>query len=60
MPIAIRTLSVMDLQYPIAGVIVLVGAIAFLKVFDFLAAQSMQRLLEMAGRPSADSMDAAD
>lgn len=50
----------MDLQYPIAGVIVLVGAIAFLKVFDFLAAQSMQRLLEMAGRPSADSMDAAD
>ncbi len=37
----------MDIQYPIAGVIVLVGAVAFLKTFDFLAAQSVKRLLEM-------------
>jgi hypothetical protein len=37
----------MDIQYPIAGLIVLAGAVAFLKTFDFLAAQSVKRLLEM-------------
>ncbi len=37
----------MDIQYPIAGFIVLAGAVAFLKTFDFLAAQSVKRLLEM-------------
>lgn len=50
----------MDLQYPIAGAIVLVGAIAFLKVFDFLAAQSVRRLLETAAESSANPMDAVD
>jgi hypothetical protein len=38
----------MDIQYPIAGLIVLVGSLAFLKTFDFLAAQSVRRLLEMS------------
>ena len=39
----------MDWKYPIAGLIVLVGSIAFLKYFDFLAAQSVKRLLAKAG-----------
>jgi hypothetical protein len=39
--------SDMEIQYPIAGLIVVVGAVAFLKTFDFLAAKSVQRLLEM-------------
>ena len=33
---------------PIAGLIVLIGSVAFLKLFDSLAAQSVKRLLEMA------------
>lgn len=37
-----------DLQYPIGGLIVLIGGIGFLKGFDFLAAQTAKRLLEMA------------
>ena len=37
----------MDIKYPIAGLIVLVGSLAFLKTFDFLAAQSVKRLIEM-------------
>jgi hypothetical protein len=37
----------MEIQYPIAGVIILIGAVVFLKAFDFLAAQSVKRLLEM-------------
>lgn len=44
----------MDIQYPIAGLIVLVGAVAFLKTFDLLAAQSVKRLLEMGGACRAD------
>ena len=36
-----------DLQYPIGGLIVLIGAIGFLKGFDFLAAQTVKRLLKM-------------
>jgi hypothetical protein len=47
------SLSTMDFPFPIAGpivaLIVLVGSIAFLKLFDYLAAQSVKRLLEMAG-----------
>lgn len=39
----------MDWNYPIAGIIVLIGSIAFLKYFDFLASQSVRRLLEKAG-----------
>lgn len=42
----------MDLQYPIAGLILMGGAIAFLKIFDFLAAQSARRLLEIAAAGS--------
>ena len=38
----------MDLNFPIAGLILLIGSIAFLKLFDFLAAQSVKRLLELA------------
>jgi hypothetical protein len=38
----------MDYHFPIAGLITLIGSIAFLKLFDFLAAQSVKRLLEMA------------
>ena len=37
----------MEIQHPIAGLIVLVGSVAFLKIIDFLAAQSVKRLLEM-------------
>jgi hypothetical protein len=44
----------MDLQYPISGLIVLIGALVFLKVFDFLAAQSVRRLLEVGGARRAD------
>ncbi|WP_319523792.1 hypothetical protein [uncultured Desulfosarcina sp.] len=43
----------MDFHFPIAGLIagliVLLGSVAFLKFFDYLAAQSVKRLLEMAG-----------
>lgn len=43
----------MDFHFPItgliAGLIVLIGSVAFLKLFDYLAAQSIKRLLEMAG-----------
>ena len=38
----------MDLHYPIAGITLLIGSIAFLKLFDFLAMQSAKRLLEQA------------
>lgn len=41
-------MTIVDLHYPLAGLIVLAGGIGFLKVFDFLAAQSAKRLLEMA------------
>ena len=44
----------MEIQYPIAGVIVLVGAVAFLKTFDCLAAQSVKRLLEIRDACLAD------
>jgi hypothetical protein len=37
-----------NIQYPMAGLIVLTGSIAFLKCFDFLAAQSVKRLLALA------------
>jgi hypothetical protein len=46
--------SDMELQYPISGLIALIGAVVFLKVFDFLAAQSVRRLLEMGGTHRAD------
>ena len=39
-----------ELHYPIGGLIALIGAIGFLKGFDFLAAQSVKRLLERANR----------
>ena len=42
----------MDLHYPIAGIILLIGSIAFLKLFDFFAAQSAKRLLELADEGS--------
>ena len=38
----------MELHFPIAGLILLIGSIAFLKLFDYLAAQSGKRLLELA------------
>ena len=38
----------MELTYPLAGLIVLIAVIAFLKTLDFLAAQTVKRLLEMA------------
>ncbi|WP_319407962.1 hypothetical protein [uncultured Desulfosarcina sp.] len=50
----------MDIQYPIAGVIVLVGAVAFLKTFDFLAAQSVKRLLEIGEASRADKICGSD
>jgi hypothetical protein len=37
----------MDPHYPIAGLIVLIGAVALIKGLDFLAHQSVKRLLEM-------------
>ena len=45
----------MDLHYPLAGLTVLVGGIAFMKGFDFLAAESVRRLLEMAGRTGTET-----
>jgi hypothetical protein len=39
----------MEWKYPLAGLILLIGSIAFLKYFDFLASQSVKRLLEKAG-----------
>ncbi|MBR9984790.1 MAG: hypothetical protein KFF68_02660 [Desulfosarcina sp.] len=50
----------MDIQYPIAGLIVLAGAVAFLKTFDFLAAQSVKRLLEMDQARRADQTCGSD
>ena len=44
-----------ELHYPIGGLIVLIGAIGFLKGFDFLAAQTLKRLLEMAKRTQQGS-----
>jgi hypothetical protein len=38
-----------DIHYPIGGLMVLAGAIVFLKAFDFMAARSARRLREMAG-----------
>jgi len=54
------TMAYMDIHYPIAGAIILVGAIAFLKTLDFLSAQTAKRLLEMAGDQCPDQMDDAD
>jgi hypothetical protein len=39
----------MDFHFPLAGLIVLLGSVAFLKFFDYLAARSAKRLIEMAG-----------
>ena len=50
----------MDIQYPIAGVIVLAVAMAFLKTFDFLTAQSVKRLLEMGEARRADQTGGSD
>jgi len=44
--------TVMELHFPIAGLILFVGSIAFLKLFDFFAAQSAKRLLELADEGS--------
>jgi hypothetical protein len=41
-------------QFVCGGMIVLIGSIAFLKFFDFLARQSIKRLLEAAGRKPAN------
>jgi hypothetical protein len=41
-----------DLHYIVGGLIVLIGSIALIKVFDFLAAQGVKRILDMAnGNP---------
>lgn len=50
----------MDFHYPIAGAIMLIGAIAFLKILDFLSAQTVRRLLEVAGDQCSGQMDNAD
>jgi len=49
-----EVLPPMDLHYPITGIALLIGSIAFLKLFDFLAAQSVKRLLEQAETDSKD------
>ena len=43
-----------ETQYVFGGLIVLIGSIAFLKCFDFLARQSIKRLLEAANRKPAN------
>ena len=43
-----------ELYYPISGITVLIGSIAFLKGLDFLAAQSADRLREMANGRATD------
>ena len=35
-----------DLRYPISGIIFIVGAVTFLKWFDFLAFRTIQRLID--------------
>ena len=50
----------MEMQYPIAGVIVLVGAVALLKTFDFIAAQSVKRLKEMGEACRSDQTCGSD
>ena len=50
----------MEIQYPIAGLIVLVGAAACLKIFEFLALQSVKRLLEMSDAHHADQTGGSD
>jgi hypothetical protein len=50
-------MSVIDLHYPIAGLVVLAGGIGFMKFFDFLASQSAKRLLEMASSIEQDYPD---
>lgn len=47
-------MSMLELHYPIAGLIVLAGGIGFLKFFDYLASQSAKRLLEMANAVEQD------
>jgi hypothetical protein len=44
----------LELHYPLSGLIFLAGAIVFLKGFDFLAAQSVNRLLETAAGHQAE------
>ncbi|BBO68418.1 hypothetical protein DSCA_23480 [Desulfosarcina alkanivorans] len=43
-----------DIHYPVTGLVILAGAIVFLKGFDFLAAQSVKRLLHMAAGHKAE------
>jgi hypothetical protein len=47
--IRIDRMPPISLHFPLAGLAVLIGSIALIKGFDFLAAQSAQRLLETAG-----------
>ncbi|WP_155313710.1 hypothetical protein [Desulfosarcina ovata] len=44
-----------NFHYPLGGLLVLIGSIGLLKGLDFLAAQSVKRLLEMAARPQGES-----
>ena len=41
-------MPMIDLHYPLTGLLILAGGIGFMKAFDFLASQSVKRLLEMA------------
>lgn len=42
-----------EIEYLFGGLLVLIGSIAFLKIFDFIAAQSAKRLLDLAkGEPN--------
>jgi hypothetical protein len=50
-------ISSMEWKYPLAGLIVLIGSVAFLKYFDFLAAQSVKRFLGIAGVRKADRIN---
>jgi hypothetical protein len=43
-----RTMDGIHIHYIVGGLTVLIGSIALIKVFDFIAFQSARRLLEMA------------
>ena len=53
--LTLKGVNPMDLHYPLAGLTVFVGGIVFMKGFDFLAAESVRRLLEMAGRSETET-----
>lgn len=52
-PMETNGMAGIEIEYLFGGLLVLIGSIAFLKIFDFIAAQSAKRLLDLAkGEPN--------